>query len=190
VAGIRAFRDVGVCIGPGDGGSPVDHWRQSLPALDSQQLEMDDGVRRATSNTDTTLHHRERNTVQPMATRSRESRLGMRDCKPVQIPATSYLSLVISKSAFRVRSSALSKRCVLREQFHNDPSTGAARNSLFLSKSIASSSGPKENNGRCADHYHHQHQYQDGRQQHHQKRPACGRRVHLPYAHGGQVEPV
>ncbi len=96
----------------------------------------------------------------------------------------------MGRSAVRVCSSALSKCCDLQEQFHNDPSAGVARTSLVLSKPIACSSGPEEHDGRCADHHHDQNQYQDGRQQHYQKRPARGRRVHLPYAHGGQVEPV
>src|SRR5918998_218437 len=52
------------------------------------------------------------------------------------------------------------------------------------------SSGPEEHYGRRAHHHQDQQQYQDGRQQHHQQRLAGRRRVHLPDAHRGQVEPV
>src|SRR5215207_3793043 len=49
---------------------------------------------------------------------------------------------------------------------------------------------PEEHDGRCADYHHDQYQYQDGREQHHQQRPARGRCVHLPDPYGGQKESV
>jgi hypothetical protein len=54
----------------------------------------------------------------------------------------------------------------------------------------SSSGSPEEHDGRCANHYQDQNQDQDGRQQHHQQRPARGRRVHLADPYGSQVEPV
>ena len=73
---------------------------------------------------------------------------------------------------------------------HYRYSSAAGTLALFNGANRALSGGPEVHDGRCADHHQDQKQYQDGRQQHHQERPARGRCVHLADPYGGQEESV
>jgi hypothetical protein len=69
-------------------------------------------------------------------------------------------------------------------------SSAAGTLALFTGAKRPLSGSPEVHDGRCADHHQDQKQYQDGRQQHHQERPARGGCVHLADPYGGQVESV
>src|SRR5215208_2694287 len=126
----------------------------------------------------------------------------VRTCKPPSRPVTAPITPPITSpvtTAATIRKSATAPTirratvlwftCVLLRRFLVSPfgtSWMLAPLTLFGALPQATQDGDPRHHS----HDEHQQHYHTDRQQHHERRPSRRRRMHLPYAHYCQVEPV